>query len=408
MNQYYIDELIKIKSKINHYSDFQTDYDLIFLYASPVIEDENYNEYKTLLKYYEEIKFIFESMKNTGKIFKCKFECGNEDILKDILINYKTKILHISAHGIYKGQYYLSLENTKKKGQPYNLSAAQLKNYLKNANKANLSQIDLVFVSTCFGGGFGKLFEEFGVKNVIYIDQNTEVIDDISIFFTKIFYKYLCEGHTIKDSYDEALKLLREDKKIKITNYKSSCHTHIHLINLKKEEDNRKEGSQGEINCKSKYEEIHDEKSVLCHCRYKKPNYHHKNCCYFNSFKEKIPNIEGKIKEIEKDIYAICCCDLNYEHDEREKIKYQQPNSFYSDISPFKFNEKGNILINSFFRYNFDKNKWIAIKGRQSLMGRIINSINTDENFAVFFGEKGLLKLDSLNLCVFICMKEKL
>jgi GMP synthase PP-ATPase subunit len=36
-------------------------------------------------------------------------------------------------------------------------------------------------------------------------------------------------------------------------------------------------------------------------------------------------------------------------------------------------------------------------------MGRIINSINTDEDFAVFFGEKGLLKLDfTESLCVYL------
>ena len=403
MNQYYFDELIKIKNKINHYSDFQTNYDLIFLYASPVIANEDYKKHETLLSYYEEIKAIVESMKNTGKKFKCKFECCNEDILKDTLINYKTKILHISAHGYYKGQYYLCLENTKKKGQPYLLSADQLKNYLINANRANLSKLDLVFVSTCFGEGFGKLFAEFGVKNVIYIDQNTEVLDEVSVFFTKIFYKHLCEGYTIKDSYDEAKKLLREDKKIKIKNYDSSCLTHVHLIDLKKEGDTENKGSQDEINCKKRYQDIHEEKSYYCHCRYEKPNYHHKNCTYFKSFKDKIPNTEGRIKEVKKDIYSICCCDLNYEHDEREKIKYEQRDSFYSDISPFKFNEKGNIIINSIIRYNFDKNKWIAIQGRQDLMGRIINSINTDEDFAVFFGEKGLLKLDfTESLCVYL------
>ena len=189
MNQYYIDELIKIKNKINHYSDFQENYDLIYLYASPVIENEDYKEHGALISYPEEIKVIIESMNNTGKKFKCKFECLNEDVLKDILMNYKTKILHISAHGSYKGKYYLNLENTNKKGQTILLSTDQLRNYLINANKANLNQIDLAFVSTCFSEDFGKLFNDFGVKNVIYIDQKTKVVDKISLFFTKIFYK---------------------------------------------------------------------------------------------------------------------------------------------------------------------------------------------------------------------------
>ena len=410
MNQYYIDELIKIKNKINHYSDFQENYDLIYLYASPVIENEDYKEHGALISYPEEIKVIIESMKNNGKKFKCKFECLNEEVLKDILMNYKTKILHISAHGSYKGKYYLNLENTKKKGQTILLSTDQLRNYLINANKANLNQIDLAFVSTCFSEDFGKLFNDFGVKNVIYIDQKTKVVDKISLFFTKIFYKYLCEGHSIKDSYDEAMKSLREDKKIKIMTYWNGacCCNHVHLIDLKKEEDkksdktnSKQKKSQEEIKCN--HHDTHQIRSDLCHCRYKKPHYHHKNCRYFKEYKSKFKSLEGRVKEVEKDVYAICCCDVNYEHDEREKIKYEQPNNFYSDISPFKYNEKGNILINSIIRYNFDKNKWISIKQRQSLMGRIINCINTDENFVVFFGEKGVLKLDfTESLCVYL------
>ena len=63
----------------------------------------------------EEIKIISKLMKNNGKKFNCKFECANDEVLRDILLKNKTKILHISGHGIYDGKYSLILENLKKK-----------------------------------------------------------------------------------------------------------------------------------------------------------------------------------------------------------------------------------------------------------------------------------------------------
>ena len=403
MKQYYIDEIMKIKNKINKYSDFETNYDLIYLYASPVVENDDYNEHPYLIKYQEEIKNIVELMQNTRKKFKCKFECLNEDVLKDTLINYKTKVLHISAHGSYDGKYSLNLENNKDKGQPIYLNYDQLKNYLTNANKANLSQIDLVIVSTCYSEDFGLLFHEFGVKNVIYIKQNTEVIDNISIFFTKIFYKYLFEGKTIKESYDEAMKILREDKEMLRINYKySCCCNHSHLIDLKNKED-KKRTQKKEIDCKEEFHSIHKKKRQLCFCIFEKPNYHHKRCLYFNKYKDLLSNPEKTVKEVRKDVFQICCCDLGYEHDEIEKIIYNEPDLIYSNFAPFKYNAKGDILINSIIRTQFEQKNLNSVEERKSLIGRIYNSINLNKNFVIFFGKKGLLKLNfTQNLCFYL------
>jgi hypothetical protein len=38
-----------------------------------------------------------------------KFECINEDVLEDIIINNKTKILHISSHGNFEEEDKYSL-----------------------------------------------------------------------------------------------------------------------------------------------------------------------------------------------------------------------------------------------------------------------------------------------------------
>jgi hypothetical protein len=50
----------------------------------------------------------------------------------------------------------------------------------------------------------------------------------------------------------------------------------------------------------------------------------------------------------------------------------------------------------------------ISIEERKSLIGRIYNSINTNESFAIFFGEKGLLKLNFTETLCFYLLERKM
>ena len=94
---------------------------------------------------------------------------------------------------------------------------------------------------------------------------------------------------------------------------------------------------------------------------------------------------------------------MGYEHDEIEKIIYNEPDLFYSNFSPFKYNTKGNILINSIIRTQFEQKNLNTVEERKSLIGRIYNSINMNKNFVIFFGKKGLLKLNfTKNLCFYL------
>ena len=78
--------------------------------------------------------------------------------------------------------------------------------------------------------------------------------------------------------------------------------------------------SQNKIDCKFKFHSIHKTKKKSCFCIYEKPNYHYKRCPYFNKYRTELSNVEEKVKEVRKDIFQICCCDLGIEHDEVEKI----------------------------------------------------------------------------------------
>ena len=168
MKKYINEEIVKLNNFINRFSENLQKYDLIYLYASPIIENENYIQFDSPISYMEEIKIIFELFKMSGKKYNYKFNCADEGVLRDILIHNKTKILHITSHGEYDGTYSLILENLKKNGQKMKLDINKIKLILNN-NKKNISNLDLVFVSTCYSQDLAELFLEYGAKNIIYI-----------------------------------------------------------------------------------------------------------------------------------------------------------------------------------------------------------------------------------------------
>ena len=387
MENYYTNEIIKIKNETNKYSDIVKQYDLIFLYSSPIISNDEYKENKAPISYMKEIRIILDLMRLSGKKFNCKFECIGEDVLRDVLKNFKTKILHISGHGFYdeKEKYFLNVENLKNKGKSQNINIKSLKYFLANSNKKNLSQIDLAIVSTCYSEEFAKSLLDYGVKNVIYTKEKTEVINNISVLFTKYFYKYLLTGNTIDDSYNMAKKKLKTE----VAENVSRCKNHFHKIKASRQ-----------------FEHIEFRKIFRnCKCNYEKHNYHNIDCHYYKKFKEKIKSTEETKKEITKNIFAICCCDYKIEHDEIEKISYEQPLSReeLKNISTFKFNPKGKLFIDSTISFYYDVNKYDSIEGRKGLIGRIFNSITNGEKFAIFYGEKYMGKLDfAESLCVYL------
>ena len=115
MKKYINEEIIKIKNFSIRFSEKLQEKDFIYLFSSPIIENELYKEFNSEISYMDEIKTIFELFKNSGKKYNYKFICADEDVFRDIIINNKTKILHISSHGEYDGTYSLILENLKKK-----------------------------------------------------------------------------------------------------------------------------------------------------------------------------------------------------------------------------------------------------------------------------------------------------
>ena len=163
--KYIQEEIINLKNKLNKIDEISQKYDLIYLYASPIIN--NGEESNSPISYLEEIRIIFKLMRDSKKKFYCKFECIGEDVLRKVIFKNKTKILHISAHGTYDGNYSLVVENLERNGQRQYININMLK-YILNEGRENLSNIDLVIVSTCYSEEFGKEFINCGKKCNIY------------------------------------------------------------------------------------------------------------------------------------------------------------------------------------------------------------------------------------------------
>ena len=74
-----------------------------------------------------------------------------------------------------------------------------------------------------------------------------------------------------------------------------------------------------------------------------------------------------------------------------------------SNITLYKLNRNGKLFINSTIRFDYDTKKFDLTLGRRNIIGKIFNNIKNNENYAIFYGEKDLLKTDfAESLCVYL------
>ena len=174
-------------------------------------------------------------MKKKGKKFNCLFECMDYEVLRDALMNKRTKVLHISSHGLIDikkknerdVEYNLIVENLKNYGETQKITEDQLKNTIKHSSH-NIKNMEAIILSTCHSGGLKEIFEEYNPKKIIYIDKYTEIGDFTSVKFTKYFYEELFEGHSIQECYETSIKKLKCDINILSYGIDRCCCYHFH------------------------------------------------------------------------------------------------------------------------------------------------------------------------------------
>ena len=383
INQGLTNEMHQMKNQIKYFQKNE-EYDLIYLYASPIV---NYSEISKPINYRSEIKNIIKLFNSSGKSFNCLFECANEKTFRDFIIKKKTKILHIAAHGDIdeNGDYSLKLED---KGKMQSLNLEILENILK-ANSPKLKRIDLALVCTCHSEKLGILFKKYHVKNVIYIQSKNEISNIAALKFSEYFYEGLIKGLSIEDSFYKSQEKLSNDREVILINQNNCCCHHKH----KKETE--------DIICKKIHNEFHKK---ICDCHFNEFHIHKINCKYhqkiINNDKYKFDILIDK----EKDIVKICCCDHTINHCEDLKFIFEKQ----EDSFPFKYQKKGNLQINKnccFF--DFDENKNFSTIGREKKMEKIYNIItdNSGQNshFIIVYGDKEFGKEDFCeSVCVYL------
>ena len=405
-----------LESKINYYEEIKNKIkevvddkkiDLFFLYAFPMEETENI-ELNSIITYHLEIGKLDSLYKNSKKGFNAIFESCNSYKLEEA-IRAMPKIIHISCHGKDPNKgYALVLED---KGNKFELSKEDLENILKNL-KTQLSNIDLVVLSSCHSEVAGELFYKYGAKNVIYIDKNFPISNTASLNFAISFYQKLIDCYSIKFAFHSTIKELTEqDKHIK-NDFKCCCYVHKHRNNCCLRNENLKET-------------IHKLFHSECNCNYEEFNRHNNSCSIITSAKNynksKIRNRDEKIliKEIDSDKYPdtsiICCgCDQDkkdlHHKGETFEFKFLSQNERCSNKIIYGENKDGVYKKNKncyVVQHLSDyKDNFLYLIGRRDKVKQIADIIrdeNSGKHFIIIHGEKDIGKFNfAKSTCIYL------
>ena len=390
---------INIDKAVNHKK-----IDFYFLYALPMEEKENTYNGRFVISYQLEIAKLVGIYKNSKKNFNTIFESVDFTKLKEV-ITKKPKILHISCHGRDPNSeegYALIFEE---KGYKKEVNEKNLEDLFKifknNENNENiLKEIDLVFLSSCHSERAGNLFYKYGVKNVIYIDQNYSVSNNVSIDFATSFYQYLINNKSVKESFYTTKQELKEKEIKKCINTNMKFYCNIHKENEK--------NTQCVINDKKKieeiYKDIYDQFLVYCNEEFFQNN---KNCLLSTFLGDS--KIKIKFNEILNQNISDNKCNLYYECYkgnkyfancfESFKFKYKSQNEESGDIIIYKDNKKGKFNKNHNVFVVEDKetykNNFLMLIERRGIVKDIYDKIdNLKINFFVLFGDEGVGKFN--------------
>ena len=394
--------LKELEEKKNFYKNRRNEnIDLYFLYASPIVNEDNEEEYKAI-NYRSEIKKLINIFEKTKQEYNCFFECANDKKLKDTIIK-QPKILHISSHGLSNEnkEYSLFLEE---KGVLQKIHQKRLEEILQSVSN-QLKKIDLVFASTCYSEKLGKLFLDNGINNVIYIQGMTPVSDKAAVKFSEYFYSELIKGNNIYDAFYKSKQLVELDKEKDKFQLKKCCCTHWHnkkVCPLKKNE--------------KKFHNLYHIKK--CECDYEEYNIHEENCAFIENIKdnkgEKNFYFEKYINNTVK-ICCICCKPSNDKNNEKmlphgESFKFILKQKIPGEKKViFRFKKEGKLNKNNniYIMNTRDIFNNFSIVGRRKQIKEIYDIIDDEKvnniHFIILHGTYEVGKQNfAESLCIYL------
>ena len=301
--------------------------DLYYLYASPILTEEK-SEHFVPINYRLEIKKLVNLFENSNKEFYCLFECANEKKLRDAIIK-QPKILHISSHGLFdkKREYSLHLEE---KGILQKIHQDRLREIFTSVSD-QLKNINLVFAATCYSETLGKLFYEYGVENVIYIQGKTPLSDKAAVKFSENFYSELIKGSTIAEAFNKSKKLIKFDRERETFSSKKCCCSHWH--------DEKK------CPLKNSKLSIHSKYHIKCDCDYDEYNIHEEKCKIIQSIKNDKNEEHFYFEKYLNNKIKICCICCKPDDKDKESVLPPHEES-YKFILKQKHSKNNRIIFN--------------------------------------------------------------
>ena len=353
-------KISKIKKRIENKIKIDKSIDLIFLYASPIVNSivnrNEYNENEFQLDYRGEIKKIFNSIENK-KNFNVIFDYCDFYILNKSIRKYP-KILHLSCHGcIEKNEFYLCLEE---KGVKCSISLDKICKVIEQEKRLN--EIDLVFISACHSKPLGEKFLELGVKNVICISSETPITDIAAQKFSQEFYSELFNGESIKNAFEKTKNSFNDiefNKELKICccehKHKNDCffnkNIHHNKFHIK--------------TCKCIYNEYHIHKYDCKFLKFLKSN----NFCSI-----KMPNNTEKI----------CCCSPEIPHNESSKFILLSTDKDH--VINFEDKKENYLNLNCAIKYYKEKKNKIFGRGKE--IKQVYDMFENNINFILVIGKR--------------------
>ena len=127
------------------------------------------------------------------------------------MLSENPKILHISCHGlkidvknVVHDKEMIDKENCLLFEKPNGEGELMNSETLNKSIKQQLPNLDVVFLAACNSEFAGKIFLRSGAKHVVCVKKDKEVLDDLAVEFTELFYKQLFAGESICAAFDRA------------------------------------------------------------------------------------------------------------------------------------------------------------------------------------------------------------
>lgn len=158
------------------------------------------------LDFERETEFLQQSVleaRHLGAEIDLTFEQGTTDRLGAFMALNRgsSKALHFSCHGMPE---YLCLEDGT--GGAQFLTADELCEFIAAGARGRLQ---FVFVSACHSREAGEAFLNAGVPHVLCCRQEKALMDEATIEFGRSFYRSLCSGKSLQESFDLGRQAVR-------------------------------------------------------------------------------------------------------------------------------------------------------------------------------------------------------